>query len=1250
MIVQTSTKHHPEMTAKFISLEWILILFLACVVPTQGAEKIIPLEGPREIDAAMGHTIYAKPSLSAKVLKSVPEAAKVMVAAYAEAPDGRFYISDWSWERYVQKKIEPNWIRIHPGEAQDAPGISEESKPSAEKVPTLDNGFTTVVSAKALPNVSAVCLATDAGVAITASRSLEIWSLRTGALLRTLPTRYEVHGVYRVPGTTRVITAEQTYKEGAGIFEYDFESGQSVSVLKLDFDAPPFVAPVWEKRLLLVTGEFGRSAHWVRLGEGMGRHSVIPCNLKGVSLACVFRGQVLVALEDGELLFVTPSGTVPAGSPGRALTWMSAAKDGVFFGEGALNAWFSGDGTWGGAKAIRFDLDFSGAMGFNRPDGKRKANPDAHLRPLASSANGDLLGFFGDGLFRIGGTPEVCRIFQWHEGSGSGAWDVDPAAGICLVARAEAGAMVLSTEDFSVIQELGQKADSCSSLAVSRDGRYLATVSEAGRAAAFDLQEIARIPLAIGNKVKAVRAGESGGEMVLLPAEPVEAAALLEMDLANGRITNLPVPGQKGTKLSDLGIVRGFASAGGSHAISFATPPEQGSKVLFWRDAKSQILTLDQTCIFPELSPNGRDLALPVLGWVEDHFAKLDRTGSLRLFRVPVEKPYFAAAFSSDGKKFAMVGRGGSDSAVGGVGVASVDSLAVAEMSTTIDDGTDSVAWRPGRDQVLFGGIRRYGNVQEYHLADATSGRVRGNWRWSTLHGGAADPAFSGDGRRLVIHRNGQEAYDICDVAMDGRIKVLATLVQPSAAEGEWIVFCPDGYYAASPGGAKLVTFVRGLENYPFDEFDALYNRPDLVMERLNPASKSLPLLRSLREYRTMKLAGRERADSSVEITAPGVPVARGSGGRFEFAVKAEGKDVQGIRLYVNGVPLAAPACEIRPGAQAGEFVAEVPLVAGRNKVQVAALGPEGAESRRETMVVMNSAGDVLPDLYVALVGVAEYQGGIQPLRWSTKDVRDIAATLAEQEGKAFREVHAKILEDSAATGTAITGLAGFFAQAGANDVALLCLAGHGVLGPKGQYEFVPVDATLAGEIVSGGVPFERLEALLKSSPSLKRAIVMDTCHSGDLVNPEAGAKLANAGSLEYLMQDHFSDLRRESGITVLAAAGAEELAREGVDVDGRQAQNGLFTGLFLDVLKEQGSRKAITLQEVHKEVRQRMAASGMRAQRPVFRSDNPDSAFVVAAPSHASSSARGGGRGQARDLGTTAQLREVMWNPAGWK
>jgi hypothetical protein len=65
------------------------------------------------IPAPRGYMVLASPTLGADILNQVAQSGAVEVVGYVETAEGKFYISEYSWEQYKAGK-DPNWIYISP--------------------------------------------------------------------------------------------------------------------------------------------------------------------------------------------------------------------------------------------------------------------------------------------------------------------------------------------------------------------------------------------------------------------------------------------------------------------------------------------------------------------------------------------------------------------------------------------------------------------------------------------------------------------------------------------------------------------------------------------------------------------------------------------------------------------------------------------------------------------------------------------------------------------------------------------------------------------------------------------------------------------------------------------------------------------------------------------------------------------------------------------------------------------------------
>src|SRR5262249_14228937 len=98
------------------------------------------------------------------------------------------------------------------------------------------------------------------------------------------------------------------------------------------------------------------------------------------------------------------------------------------------------------------------------------------------------------------------------------------------------------------------------------------------------------------------------------------------------------------------------------------------------------------------------------------------------------------------------------------------------------------------------------------------------------------------------------------------------------------------------------------------------------------------------------------------------------------------------INVFVNDVPVyGTTGLKIaEPQAQAHEQAVQVPLVPGRNKVQVWVLNRQGAESLKQTVYPTSTAEPGAADVYVVAIGVSRYRNQAYNLRFAAKDAADL--------------------------------------------------------------------------------------------------------------------------------------------------------------------------------------------------------------------------------------------------------------------
>lgn len=140
------------------------------------------------------------------------------------------------------------------------------------------------------------------------------------------------------------------------------------------------------------------------------------------------------------------------------------------------------------------------------------------------------------------------------------------------------------------------------------------------------------------------------------------------------------------------------------------------------------------------------------------------------------------------------------------------------------------------------------------------------------------------------------------------------------------------------------------------------------------------------------------------------------------------------------------------------------------------------------------------PSLYLLAIGVSEYADDALDLQWAASDATALAERFrreAEAAPGLYREVHTRVLLDAEADRAGVLGAVDFLFDMTQNDLAILFVAGHGMLDPRGDFYFLPHDID-SENLRATGVRWDEFRSALSSLPG-KVILLADTCHSGTI-------------------------------------------------------------------------------------------------------------------------------------------------------
>jgi len=423
----------------------------------------------------------------------------------------------------------------------------------------------------------------------------------------------------------------------------------------------------------------------------------------------------------------------------------------------------------------------------------------------------------------------------------------------------------------------------------------------------------------------------------------------------------------------------------------------------------------------------------------------------------------------------------------------------------------------------------------------------------------------------------------------------------------EWVVYAPDGYFAAGRGGTSLVAVVRDLHVYKLDQFGLRFNRADILLQRLKLGYPGMIEHFHQRHLSRLRQSGITEGQDAPGIAMPGVEIvaATPSDGadavQLKLAFNSPEVDLLSYNVRVNGVPVHVGQGQGLSGRDAS-VEETVPLSAGDNLLEVSALAANGMESPRKYLQLAGPAAGRKPDLYFVGFGVSKYADAGLNLGYAHKDVLDLAASLGASEQ--FDRVHLHAFTDAEVTPQAIVDAKALLATAGKDDVVVILVAGHGMhdRDAAGTYYYLTHAADPA-RLAETAADFSLLESLLIDIPARNRLFLLDTCESGEL-EPAfvSGVFDALAGKHErarttrgltldeplqvaaqpdrrpYLHQRSryiYNNLSRRNGVVMFASSAGHELSYESAE-----KQNGYFTEALLQILGQSGRKDLESLRK----------------------------------------------------------------------
>ena len=472
--------------------------------------------------------------------------------------------------------------------------------------------------------------------------------------------------------------------------------------------------------------------------------------------------------------------------------------------------------------------------------------------------------------------------------------------------------------------------------------------------------------------------------------------------------------------------------------------------------------------------------------------------------------------------------------------------------------------------------------------------------------------------------------------------------------EGEFVIAIDEGYYYASKGASKSVAFKKGVEVFPFEQYDLFYNRPDIVLNKIGKADVSLVEAYGQAYNKRLKNMGFTEDMLKNDFHLPEIKidnfddiptVVNSSEINLKLNMSDAKHKLDRINIWINDVAIFGSAGISLRKLNVHEYQTKlyVDLANGKNKVQVSVLNQAGAESFKETFEIECTIGKSKPDLYVEVISVSNYQQSEMNLKYAVKDGRDIANLYAQNSNNTYGNVYIDTLFNTDATLDNVLAIKEKLLKSNVDDQVILYVSGHGLLDDNLDFYFASHDMDFSNPALRG-ISYETLEGLLDSIPARKKLFMMDACHSGEVDKEDLtetidttllladgtksgvksysykGAKVLTSGNETNklglqnsfkLMQELFTNLNRGSGAMVISAAGGDSYALE-----SNEWNNGVFTFAVINGLKNKAADKdndgEITVSELRSYVIEQVQELTNGRQKPTSRQENVEFDFRV--------------------------------------
>jgi WD40 repeat protein len=394
-------------------------------------------------------------------------------------------------------------------------------------------------------------------------------------------------------------------------------------------------------------------------------------------------------------------------------------------------------------------------------------------------------------------------------------------------------------------------------------------------------------------------------------------------------------------------------------------------------------------------------------------------------------------------------------------------------------------------------------------------------------------------------------------------------------SDNDWIVWTPEGYYAASPGGERLMGWV--IDNgpnqmctfHPASRFRARLFRPDMIKLVLQEGSVAKALKaadaksKSGKDSKPVDLAQMVPPEVVVTTTPRAGTGPKDGKVKIQVEARAMGADpITSLQLLIDNRPYPGP----KPPAKGEKGLITVPktekgpvkrfwdvdLPPGPHEIRVLARTEASLGTSRGMGVLAEEdkpgPNKQLPTLFVLAIGIDAYPGNLK-LTGAVNDAKELKEVLEKKSKPPFGAIQHKVVVNEVAKKKGIIeGINWLKENMTPSDVAILFYAGHGAL-EGGEFYLLPQDVDVK-DLPTTGLSRTELKEQMQGVPG-RVLVLLDACHSA---------------AIGVLFDDVSRELTDEDcGVVVMCASRPKEVALE-------KGGHGHLTRSVIDGLKGKAS------------------------------------------------------------------------------